>query len=524
MKLIVNFGNSDLKLICKKSSEIFVFRSRNKYYDELNKLVNLISDRNLEFDKEGNVLTSVSLDFIDNNIDINYEIERIEFPILKKEIDKIEEFENKKISEVVCFITKQEKKVPTDTYLLKLILQGRYGQTVFPNINFKFITITENPADYSIIIPLYSKFLSKINLDNTVISVSQGTPAMCVGLCQSCARLKPNIRQYYASNSHETDEIIIKQLKQFSHEEITLLIDDLETDLSNGNYVLAKTKVLKNYLSTFQPLVDILDYFINRKNYKFNEALEKINSVSKKSPVFNIITKDIVENLNFILEANPEEFNYSNPKCPYLLYETLSNIKMSLKNKEYFYTMALMSAFLDVLSDFMIVKALSLEKLTFINKSNSFKEINEYIKSHIKQYPITNKDGDLKKKLHEDEYGNFYLNMNVNSRRKLFEWVNKHSELDITVLSYMEFMKKNQNFIKFKDLRNKLPIAHSVKGVSLEVINQTLREVDSTNNISKVINDLEMLIRQTLPTEKEFGYYFLDYNKFVDQLRKLFVK
>ena len=523
MRLIVNLGNSDIKLLCKNSKDIFIFRKRESYLTQLKALSKVLSSKEIEYNEKGEVLTSLFINFDEDNIDKKYEIDRIEFPILKAEINKINEFENEKITEVLCFITKQEKEVVTDTYLIKDILNGELGRKVFPNIKFYFATIKVDPSDYSEVLPLYSEFISKINLDNTVISIAQGTPAMCVGLSQSCARLKPNIRQYYASNNHESNDVIIKKLNQFSNSEINNLISQLSDDFKNGNYEFALKNINNSYLSTFDPIINILKYFIYRKNYQFENALNEINLIANKTTIFNNIIIPIRKNLLNILEANPDEFDYSNEKCPYLLYEMVSNIQLSLERKEYFYTMAFTSAFLDVLADFMIVRALKLDGLTFNKKNSSYEEIDRYVDNYSNIYPLTNKNHDIKDKLTKDNEGNIHLFINRNSRRALINWVSSHMGVDTAVKKYMDLMRINDDFENFKYLRNKLPIAHSVKGISLDEINKSLQNNDSSNNIFKIVKSLENLIKETLPIDNSYTPYYLDSEKIIKIIRKVFI-
>lgn len=521
MRLIVNFGNSDLKLFCKNSGDAYVFRKREKYFSSLSDLVDSIKKYDVKFDSNGNVLTKAFIKINENNETKEDELERIEFPILKDEIKKIEELEKRKITEVLCFITKQKESKNTDTFLLKEILLGTYGKIVFPNIEFKFATITVNPADYSIILPLYSKFISKINLDDTVISIAQGTPAMCLGLSQSCARVKPDINQYYASNSHETDKATIKKLDIFSKEEKLNSINQLAVDLKNGNYDIAKAKVENSYLSTFPYILDILDYFIYRKNYQFKEALDKLNSLSEKNHSFDEIIKPIKLNLEYIIQADPENFNYSNPKCPFLLLESLANIQLSLNKKDYFNTMALLISFLDVLGNYVMLKALGLESLTF--KKGIFEEVNEYIRDNIKLENLSkNKYDKLILAISKPEGIHFVANFST--RRQLIHWVvsNKDNVPEF-VQMYFKLDSKYKAFIPFASLRNKLPIAHSVKGISLEAINMALNDNKNNTayNIFGLIEELYNLVEDSFAISKIYAPYYLDSDKFISIIKKL---
>lgn len=522
MRLIINLGNSDLKLLCKNSNQEFVFRKREEYFKELNNLINAIEKNEIKFKYNGELENNSIIEYIDSNQN-KYEIERIDFPILKAEIEQIEVFENKKITEVVCFVTKQIVHNYSDTYLLKNILNGIYGKTVFPNIKFIFVTITLDPSDYSTILPMYGEFISKINLENSVVSIAQGTPAMCFGLSQSCARIKPNLHQYYASNDNNFKQVKIKKMDQFSRIEKENLINQLETYLSIGDYDYAKSFVKNSYLSISEPIFDIIDYFIYRKNYKFDEANEKIFALSKKTTIFDEIILPIKKNLSYIIEANPESFNYSNKMCPYLLYESFSNIRLSLIKKDYFYTMALMSSLLDVIADFMIVRALNLDGMNFNNKTSSYPEVDRFVEDKMHIYPMPkSKYKDLVTKLKESD-GEYHLLLNRPSRRHLLHWVRDNMGIDKTVSKYLEIIEKYKGFEQLKNLRNKLPIAHSVKGISLEAINNTLRETDSTNNINKAIDDLESLINIALPIDDKFEPYYIDSSKFVLIIKDYFL-
>lgn len=516
MRLLVNLGNSDLKLYCKNSSNEFIFRNREKYILNLRELVKTIESKNVEFDKNGNILSSVFINIYEDNQYNEYEIERIDFPILKEEVRIIEEYEKCKIEEILCFITKQDENISTDTYLLKEILIGTYGKTVFPNIDFKFATIKINPADYGLILPLYSEFISKINLDNTVISIAQGTPAMCLGLSQSCARYRPSIKQYYASNKHDLDgKVEIKGMDCFSKDEKKRLVNQLAEDLKNGNYDLAKNNVANNFLSSFDYINDIIEYFIFRKNYKFDDALNKLEILSSKTNLFDDLINRITSNLKCLILANPDEFDYSNEMCPYLLYESLANVKLSLIKKDYFYTMALLSAFLDVLADFIIVRALDLNGMNYNKYNSSYDEIDRFIDKYFNIYPITNKYRDLKNKLIKDESGFYHLQINRNTRKALLNWVKNNLGVDSSVEKYINLMNKYASFEKFKDLRNKLPIAHSVKGISLESINNSL----NNNKIEDLINDLYSLIEDCFSKNELFSPYYLDSDSFICLLK-----
>ncbi|MGD1823538.1 MAG: hypothetical protein ACPKM0_12360 [Pleomorphochaeta sp.] len=522
MRLIVNLGNSDLQLHCKKSTNLFVFRKRNNYFIELKNLVNSIENKSEIFNDKGEIVNGKDIEFIDADNNKHY-IEKLEFPILKAEIDKINQISYQEITEVLCFITKQNPIKNSDTFLLINILNGEFGKKVFPKITFKYVLIDADPSDYSVIISTYSEILSKMNLDNTVISIAQGTPAMGLGLSQSCARLKPSIKQFYASNKNEYRDVIVKEMDQFSKTEKENLLNQLETYLSIGNYDYAKSFIKGSYLSIYEPLIDIVDYFIYRKNYKFEDALIKIKSIKRRSNIFNDIIINIERNLNYILDADPNSFDYSNINCPYLLYETLSNIKLSLNNKDYFYTMALMSALLDVLADFMIVRALNLDSLTFNNKYGSFIEVDLFLENNINLYPITNKYKDIKNKLINTDLEKIHLPMNRNTRKCLLRWVKDYISIDTVVGEYMLFMDKYSDFAAFKDLRNKLPIAHSVKGISLYAINNTLNKLDSSNNIDKALCDIDNLISKLISTKEQFNEYSLDYKLFMNKIRDYFI-
>ena len=513
MRLLVNLGNSDLKLYCKNSSHSFIFRNRDKYILNLSELVKTLESKDIEFDETGNIRSSVVINIYEETQYNEYEIDRIDFPILQEEIRVIEEYENSKVKEILCFITKQEEHVSTDTFLLKEILLGNYGKTVFSNIDFKFATIKINPADYGLILPLYSEFISKINLDNTVISIAQGTPAMCLGLSQSCARYRPSIKQYYASNKHDTDgRVEIKVMDCFSIDEKNRLINQLAEELKNGNYDLAKNNVANNYLSSFDYINDIIEYFISRKNYKFEDALKKLKSLSSKTDLFDSLINKISDNLNCIILANPEEFDYSNEMCPYLLYESLANVKLSLIKKDYFYTMALLTSFLDVIGNFIILKALCLKTLTY--KQGSFMEINQYIVENINILTLSkNKYDKLIKVLGKKD--NIQFNSNFFTRKQLLNWIVENKEVSTFVNNYYILCKKYKGFIPFSTLRNQLPIAHSVKGISLESINNSL----NNNKIEDLINDLYSLIGDYFSNNELFSPYYLDSDSFISLIK-----
>lgn len=521
MRLIVNLGNSDIKVFSENTQEDPIFRKRNLFITNLTCLTNEIRDKQVNFLPTGELENTTLIHIKNDENEFDYFVKKIDFPILKNQIKGIQEREKRQILKVFCIITKQNPIVQTDTYLLKDFLLGDYGKTVFPNVEFSFKTITFDPSDYGLVLPFYSKFLSKIDLNNTCVSIAQGTPAMNLGLSQSSVRIKPNIRQYYASNDHENDDVKIKPLVQFSEEEISNQINQLQKFLINGSYDLAKTYVANNYLSNYSPLENILNYFIYRKNYKFKLALHEINKLSDKTSCFNNIVFEIKENLDYLSQIDTNDFDYSDHRSPYILFEFLVNIEISLKNKDYFYTMALTSAFLDVLGDFVIVQALNLSRLTFINKTGSFIEVDEYYNDVIAKRSVSNKYKDLKTKAKKDNDGIYHLFINRNTRKYLLRWVKDNFETNKFVSQYLDLMEKYKEFEAFKNLRNKLPIAHSVKGISLEIINNSLKNEIHNNEINGLVKDLYSLIKESLDGYKIFSPFYLDGDKFITKIREI---
>lgn len=481
MILFTNLGNSDIHLgyISNNSPDDPIFRSQEKFSSKLKGLKEEIRKAKTVFNQDGEI--------VEKGFEFNYyPVKTIKMPILKAAINDISAILDKKISKVICFCTKQEPENEKDTYNYEFILKGNFGKFYFPNIKFEFVQIGTNPSDYNAMYQFYKEYFENnydllVNEDLSV-TISQGTPAMCFSLSSVVAKLFPIVPQFYTSQINKEVTEVFK-LELFSKREIQNQIHTYCTYMKEGSYLAAKEFLNNNLLSTTPGIKELTDYYIARTNYNFDKAYQYALEINNKSSVlFNVISDSIIALdsfskltiKEFIEDKEEKWFDYQNPNYAVMLFETLQNVKFNYDKGEYLLAIALMTSFLDCLSICLISRAANLQKMFYSQKFN-YVALNDYFHDNI--------EGCLDIGKNKKEFKDLIKNWNAEdkilsftgaSSANLIKWFANQDNVPEYVKTYYDYQKSQQGFSGLRQLRNQLPIAHSMGAAEKEIINETL--------------------------------------------------
>ncbi|MGB4407800.1 MAG: hypothetical protein WBI82_13135 [Sphaerochaeta sp.] len=517
MRLCVNIGNSDLRVIAKDTERDLVFRDKEYYSEKINDLAQMIEDLgdSFQIDDTGKLLCEMNLfDKVDG---VAHPIDSIRFQILDEEIQQIEQSVGEDITEIIVFVTRQKgEQSIQDTEGLFRLLAGRYGQIVYPSIGFKEYVLTCDPSDYGEVYARYAEFFADNSFSHTAIAIAQGTPAMGFALSSCSSKYSKDVKQFYAA--HLTDKVVLKPLQLFSKQEIERIMSHTAVLLRKGEYIAVRELVANGMLATIPGFETLLDYLIVRSNYRFSEAKVLFDKLEIDNPSLWKIMEPSGKGLSTMTSEstldgkNKEQLQYCSDTFPYMLFETLQNIRFNYKNENYFLAIALMTSFLDIIYTTVIARTLGFKTMEYSSKTNSFIELDEYVGKYIIHDPhLKNGYRDIsnKWKVAMSSEGQLdpskgYLVTNGPVMAALVKWLaNQPNALEF-ILNFYKFQKNMNQFDELRRLRNRLPIAHSVQGIQRELIEKTLNNVMT---FDQVLDSFEKIIWDMNPKlEKSCSY------------------
>lgn len=486
MRLIINLGNSDLVvresgndkkyLPCKGKNNCFAQRVQT-IVEALN------GNDSLDINEDGKLNSPIYIKVDDDN---DHTFTEIDFPILKKEIQKAFELSDDRPLNVTVFVTDQEDESNKnlDTKNLAKILSGIYGKTVFPKVNFEFKVITCNPSDYSAVHNEYSQIFIEQKFENVMVAIASGTPAMNFALATCSIRYCKNVKQFYSSQDKNLETNLYK-LNYFSDSEFLVAKEKLIKIFEGGDYSAAKILVSEPPLSYIDGIDKFIDYFDKRRNYQFKDAYEAYLELTKISSNTYGMLKNCSESLNkmdYCINSDNKELDIKKDESVLVLYESLQNAKFFYLKEQYFTAVAFLNAFLDMMTSYIIGKALDfnliyngvwykgldslLEKKVFINelvKTNFSNEISQWYKNEGKP------EISFKEKK--------YLVIRMLSKLPK-ESININRE---TLINFGNLYNCQKQFKAFSNIRNSLPIAHSPKSISKKTIENSLSDYYGNN-------------------------------------------
>lgn len=495
MKLLLNFGNSDLHAIKADGME-FVFRSRDMFSNNLQSLIQALKVYTGSLDKDGNL--SPYLKVYDYNTKQNIEIKNISMPILQSMLSFFYE-KGTPITEIKAFCTKQNDTAQNsqDTALLIPICEGIVGKSLFPDVSFSFEIIKKDPSDYAMMFSWYADFFNGFANDGeTVVLIAQGTPAMSYGLSYFCAQKYPGIKQYYASHKNRgtsRDHIEFTSLNLFSKYVAKEQIERYCTFLDHGEYDAAISVAKSDSVLVQIPgLVELASYFFMRSNYRFNEAYASILKVEELQPELIEMIKDTLIGFDHFEECKiNDDMDCLNDYLPYLIYETLQNCRYTFEIKNFYLSVGFLFSFFEIYQRAIITRYMNLTTLSFERKTDSYRELDIFFESIIFPDILSHKNDykDLIKRWEESK-PNLHLSGDV--PRHLLKWMSNHSTNRVYKTAYD--LLKNTKLKDLKELRNKSPMAHSLNSITEEQINAAAK-----GSYLELIDTLEVSLGAMLP-------------------------
>lgn len=484
MRLIINMGNHDLRVRESGNDNNYLPCNEN-YSQRVQTVVEALNGNDsLDINEDGRLNSPIYIK-VDDDKDHTFTV--IDFPILKKEIQKAFELSDERPLNVTVFVTDQEDKSKNnlDTKNLAKILSGIYGKTMFPEVNFEFKVITCNPSDYSAVHNEYSQIFLEQNFGNVMVAIASGTPAMNHALATCSIRYCKNVKQFYSSKTNDGKDTNLFKLNYFSNSEFLVAKEKLINIFEGGDYSAAKILISEPPLSYIEGIDKFIDYFDKRRNYQFKDAYEAYLELIKVNSNTYGLLKKCSESLNkmyYCINSNNKELNISEDESVLVLYESLQNAKFFYLKEQYFTAVAFLNAFLDMMTSYIIGKALDfnliyngvwykdldslLEKKVFNNeivKTNFSKEISLWYKNEGKpEIPFKEKK---------------YLVIRMLSKLPK-ESININRE---TLINFGNLYNCQKQFKDFSNIRNSLPIAHSPKSISKKTIENSLSNYCGNN-------------------------------------------
>lgn len=427
-------------------------------------------------------------------------IEYIEFPIVEPIIERVgKELSNgEKLEKIIFVTTEQDKADKKDTVYLgelfkkiksdnKSELNKKLG---FSNIKVNNYVIKDNPADYDVMMDRYKKIIeSSTDCEVVYINLTGGTPAMNMSLLYNSTN-EINIKViplYVNGKTKRTIKLrVIEELKK------NKIKDELKTFIAKHLYDAAIMTIERNEKSLdvnkARIVVAMLNIAKDRREFNFEKALEPIDQLKYELPN----SRDVFDRF----EEAVTNLNSSNDL--YMLNE--------LKNNAiYKYTDG---AYTDFLGRIFRIQeasyALLLRKNRLIKEKKDKYVLNKENLSHEQEEEIKNFKNDNGEKIEVDK------GLNTYSMEKVLECILSDRSLE------MELLDKLKQLDKLKKLRNKSILAHGYKGVSKQVID------DEIPNIEQYLNSLIEGFASILDIEiYDDKFYNLDDNYFDNDLLRL---
>ena len=492
----MNFGNSDISVPSKQFNDDYLFRTQKNFRPRLSSIAEALDSYNGEIRKDGTL--NPPLEVYDSEIKSNVCIPDIRLPILKAVYD---EFLPCGLTEIVGFLTDQgvNESHEQDTIDFKRILEGDYGKTCFPDIQFSFETIRDNPSDYSKMLEYYrSYFMTVPREKDYCIVIAQGTPAMGYALSLSCAECNPVVKQYYASRYKYT-ETTIQPLHPFSKQAALEKINPLCALLDLGNYEVAKELVTNDsWLSQIPGLDHMVSYLSNRQNYLFSEAIQCINLLRDyNSELYDTIRTSLTGVDSFDECIIYGDCDALNDNTPYLLFESLQNARFAFETKNYYQSLAFLFSYFETYQRVVVARYLECKTMTKC-KSKYTKQDSSYYYKEINDYII-----DELSKGHNLDF--WWFNSAWNKEECQLKFAGEVPKNLIVYMSkwgkpkYIKAAGKLLSKIpldKLKKLRNKSPMAHNVNGITKEIIDEK-----SGGDYLQLLDSSEKALWKMLPNE-----------------------
>lgn len=522
MRLIINFGNQDITakesgkkdsfLPCGKDRE-FGYASRVQFFS---KVLEDVDDFSIE--EDGSLSNPFYIKKGPDGIDHTFTT--FDFPILRKEIKKALEISGQESLHVTAFVTRQDDKNESykDTYGIVDILNGSYGKNVFPNVQFDFVEIHCDPSDFLLVHEEYSRWFSSQEFNEEVmVVVGPGTPAMVNALATCSIRYCNKLKQFYSSYKNKKTEVL--KLSFFTNSEFAVAKDKLKKAFEAGDYTVAKILISEPPLSYIPGLDCFVDYFDNRRNYKFVDACKCYKECITCNDIFyplEACSIKLDEMQNFINGDNKGNYDYTKDGAVFVLFESLLNAEFFYEKEQYFTAVAFLNAFLDMMTNYLIGKALG-----FNMKYNS-KECWYYGLDKVIQEKVF--CSDVVKNKYEDDINAWGKEHNLKKdKEKLIEMMAIMPEGELSIKQDVlnrsnKTFKRQSSFRTFGNLRNSLPIAHNPKGISRDEIEKTLKndwysvpEICADNKFIGVVEVFKNILIDSVPQyPKEL---FDDYRK-----------
>jgi hypothetical protein len=323
---------------------------------------------------------------------------------------------------------------------------------------------------------------------------------------------------------------VLKPLQLFSNQEIEQVMNRISILLEQGEYLAVKELSKTGMLAMVPGFELLLDYLIKRGNYRFNDAKVLFDKLAIANHSLWTIMEPSGKGLSTmasesIVEGqNKEHLRYCSETFPYMLFETLQNIRFNYRNENYFLAIALMTSFLDIFYTTIIARELGFETMEFKTKTSSYEEINEYVGKYIIHDPFLRKEyGDIYKKWKsvksqegQENTDEGFLIINGPVMSDLVKWLANQPNASLFTKEFYEFQKKQKHFDELRKLRNQLPIAHSVQGIQRDVIESTL---ENGMTFAQVLDSFEKNIWDMNPQLEKSCSYRDCYNQITSEIQ-----
>jgi hypothetical protein len=467
--LYYNLGISDI-IVDNQQRFGSVYKTTKALYEGLMEQITLnFHAKGIQIPKE----TIIQYPFREKNSEetIQKEVDRIEFPLLSKLMDKLYKDGRKPVL-IYLFATEQEPVHSKDTYYLACLIKVYLIQKFrIDEQNISIQTISENPSEYSKMIKLYRDFILEheedINIQRyNITQISAGTPAMNFALAQSLMN-KPgatfyNIPENISKEAYEDTTFNELNLRKY--------IDTIKNLLENYDYAGARKVIRYSPFGNNEVLDTILHVLNQRKNFHItkeiiNNAVRFIDDKAKDS--FPNLYEDM-----YCLYTQQKEYKYTEFYYQIRIYFNIHNFTGAI---------ALIFSFFDNLLQHLVEQLLDF-RLDDITNNKS-----EKLKATIE------KNEELNQKFEKSN-----LDKRMPSGKVLHKIINFFKKRDGKAQSFIETYHK---FESFQNIRNHGPFAHGTQGISKEQIEE---QYDGT--IQNIIHDLETLLKKLHLLQDTFSY------------------
>ena len=399
-----------------------------------------------------------------------------------------------KLKNIYVFVTNQENTRirNSDTIYLGSVIQKWISETYKIRVNV--VQYTNNPTNYEEVYNFFtSYFIQEGNIikkaDKRIISLSGGTPQMNGALYVILSSLFLEGNELYS--------VFEDNLISINHERTInkILVKKSCLELLDINQYQSIMELLeKNNMQNVDPLIFLLKYAQQRKNFDFDNAQKQLDNFLKSIPSANHKDYEILS-----LENASKPMN--------LIKELFWNMELSYKNQNYLFLVALLfrleEALLYEIIHYLFRNDISLD----LNKKKTHSKFVDFLENQesdlwnalqditIKGIPLKVKNKELSRpvlffiamlKLNEmraqDEEG-----MQIRNILDLFDKINKYCFDDLTPEQRSDKYKDRTSEVCLGDLRNSSIIAHGFEPVSKEKIESLYK--DNLNSLIYRLKD-----------------------------------